>query len=813
MEEKNFENNKKEKSLSTKTLDSIIGILIGLIFFLIPIFFTGTVAQGLGFEKMIVFYFLVLVGLVAWVTKGVIRGELSLKRTPLDLPIAAVLIIYTASTLLSISSKDSLIGPYGSSAKGLAATVIYVVFYYLVVNNLNIKRIKAYFMAFSASAAIAIIYSLLQLRGIYVLPFDFSRNAGFNPLGSLSALASFIVITLPLLTVAMAQIKEIFPNLNAQVAVAIKVVVGLSLFASFLVLALLSGFASWPIAIVGIVVVLMFFLAKIVKNTSNNLLVPLGSFIVLIILFVIGNFSLGNMNLPAEVSLSKEASWNIARSSLKENPLFGSGPATFYYDFSKFKSADFNASPLWNVRFDSASGLLFELLATVGTLGAIAIVVLTLISLSLVFLAIIKSVNREVSSILLGLFASFVSMVLFALLSAENNSIILISALLSVFAVAASINVYPERFKDVLLSFRASPKYALALAAIFLSVSAGVVILFTMGIKMYWADVYAKNAMASSDIDQKIEILSRAIQLSPYQDTYYMNLANTYMAKANQLALGGDQQAEVGINLNKAIVQGGEAVKIAKNKAANTEALGLIYENASFYTRDALGWSEQNYNKTAELDPHNPTPYLRIALINMARANAESDQEEKKYFIGEAIKKYDEAIAKKGDLAAAFYGKAIAHEKNADIDNAIENLKQANLVSRNNLDYRFELGRLFFNRGVVQPNLGQSASQEIAENEINPGGASTTSGQLSVQPSQAPSGQVSKNSDLSSAEQLFLSIIQANANHANALYSLAVLYQKVGEKNNAKTAVESLLKVLQDESVKNTVKEQFKEIL
>ena len=82
-----------------------------------------------------------------------------------------------------------------------------------------------------------------------------------------------------------------------------------------------------------------------------------------------------------------------------------------------------------------------------------------------------------------------------------------------------------------------------------------------------------------------------------------------------------------------------------------------------------------------------------------------------------------------------------------------------------------------------------------------------------VKPTQATGSTVNKNSDMVSAEQLFLSIIQNNPNHANAIYSLAVLYQKTGEIENAKIAAQSLLNVLQDESVKNTVRQQFKDIL
>lgn len=797
------------KKASTKGLDFIITGSIALVFFLCPLFFTGLVAQGIGFEKMILFYFLVLLGTVAWVTKGVIQGELNLKRTPLDLPILSILVIFAISTVLSVSSKDSLIGAYGSSAKSLVAVLVLALFYYLLVNNLDVKKIKLFFWSFLSSTGLIVVFSLLQLNGIHLLPLGFTKTPGFNPMGSLSGLTMYLVIVLPLLVVAVAQTREIFPKMNTALVVAIKSVFGVIGLGALAILLLLNGFTFWPIAIVGIVIVLMFFLAKVIKISNNNLLVPLAAFLALIILLVLGNFNLVDLKLPAEVSLSRGASWEIAKSSVKDNPIFGSGPSTFYYDFSKYKSINFNASPLWNIRFDSATGSVFEFLATVGILGTVAVSVLALIALSVTFLTLIKTDNKETNSILLGMFASLVSAILFALLFSQNNSLILVISLVSIFAVSSGLVLYPEKFKTLKLSFRASPKYALALAAIFLCVSAGVVVLFTMGLKMYLADMYAKDALLANKPETKIENLNKAVALVKYQDNYYISLANNYMALANQAALGGKDQASVGNNLSIAIESGRKAVEIAENKAANNESLALIYENASFYTRGALEWAEDLYNKVIELDPNNPTAYLRIALVNMARANAETDNDEKQYYINEAIKYYDESIGKKNDLAAAYYGKAIASEKVSKIDDAIEQLKKANLVSRNNLDYRFELGRLYFNRGVSQPRLDQSASQQIAVNDINPDNASTTE-VISVQPTQSTGAVTGRNADLNTAEQLFLSILMANQNHANARYSLAVLYQKVGEPDNVAIMVNSLLDIVQDENTKNAIREQFK---
>ena len=733
---------------------------------------------------------------------------MELKRTPLDWPILILLAVYAAATFLSVGQKDSLIGNYGDLTKSLAAVMTFSLFYYLVVNNINLKRIKIIFWSLLCSASLVIAFSLAQLLGFFILPFPFTHNVSFNPLGSLSGLSMFVITCLPILVVMAAQMKEVHPNLNKVFSGFLKFIIILAIFSGLAILALLNGFTFWLGAIVGIVIILMFFLSKIIPISNNNLVIPLAVFLCLIILLVLGNFNIMNSNLPAEVSLSRSASWGIAKNSLKTNPIFGSGPATFFYDFSKFRGADFNNSPLWNARFNSASGILFELSATVGVVGAITFVIIGLIVLSICFLALIKVVEKEIHPLLLALFSGFAVIIILALLFPLNNALTLWAVLLSVLTVSTAVKVYPEKFKSLILSFRSSPKYALALAALFLCVSAGVVVLFTLGVKMYLADFYAKKAVAATEINSQIAQLKKAVSLFPYEDSYYLGLANGYMTLANQEAGGGKDQTKIESNLGQAVELGKKAIDISPNKAENNESLALIYENASFYTRGALEWAQNLYVKVAELEPDSPTPALRSALVNMAQSNAQADKTEKEYYLNEAIKKYDEAIAKKSDLSSAFYGKAVAYEKLANNSEAIEQLKKAVAISADNIDYHFELGRLYFNRGVSQFDISQNATRELtAEEAVNKDAAS---GELSVDSGQPTGAAVKRNDDLNMAEQAFFSVYQLNPKHANALYSLALLYQKVGENDKARVAVAALLPIIaNDAQAVQAVQQQF----
>jgi len=239
-----------EASISTKALDNVIYGIISAIFFLCPIFFTGLVSQGVGFEKMALFYFLVLLGAVIWVTKGVFKGELDIKRTPLDLPLLGVLGLFVVSTILSISQKDSMLGAYGSPAKGLIALLIFTLFYYLVANNIDTKRVKLYFFSFVSSMFLLVVYSFLQLKGLYILPYAFGKNISFNPIGSLSGLTMALAIVLPLFTAGAAQVNQIFPEMNKKVSMAIKSVLMFALLATLVVLSMFSVFTFWLVVII-----------------------------------------------------------------------------------------------------------------------------------------------------------------------------------------------------------------------------------------------------------------------------------------------------------------------------------------------------------------------------------------------------------------------------------------------------------------------------------------------------------------------------------------------------------------------------------
>ncbi len=797
------------KNVSTdKIFDNAISVILAIVFFLCPMFFSGTAFQGVGFEKMMLFYFLVLVGIVCWVSKGVLVGKLELKRTPLDWPILAFFLAYVAATFMSVNQKDSLLGAFGSPTKGLFAVVIFILFYYLIINNLTAARIRLFFGSFLASAVLILLYSFLQLLGVFALPFQFAKTQAFNPLGSITALSMFLVSVLPMLMIGFTQFKEIFPDIKAPLQYVMRGILALAAVFDLATLSILNNYTFWPAAMIGAVVLLLFFLSKIITTNRTGMAFLVGIFILLVAQFSLGNFNFANVRLPNEVSLSLKSSWNIAKQSVVKDPFFGSGPSTFAYSFAKYKDQQFNYTGIWNARFDAASGVLLELASTVGLLGALAALAIILIAATMSVMSLLKVETKEDRSLILGLTASFFIMLVYALFFTIDVSVTLIFFLVAVLAVAVSSQmVAGSKQKSVELSFRAAPQYALALAALFLSLSAGATVLFIMGFKMYLADMYAQRSIRAADLPQRVSNMAKAVQLASYRDSYYLALANDYLLLSDQEAKKGGNKEAIANYLSSAISIGRRAVEIAPNNVGNVESLALVYENASFYDQAALGFSEELYKKDAELDPTNPNPSLRLGLISMAKANLVEDSAQKQKFLNEAVKYYDEAISKKKDLAAAYYSKAVALEKLSKNDDSIEQLKLAAGIS-NSIDYTFELGRMYYNRGLGQSNVVAPPTPTIPVSN----GTSTTETPIVITPPQNPGQVIKKNQDLELAERIFGAIITANPNHANSLYGLTLLYKKVGEDDKARETLNKLLSILPDEQTKQNVREQFNDL-
>ena len=209
----NVKNPRNEKLVS-KILDIAIYVSFAAIFFGVPVFFTGFAAQGLGFEKQMYFYFWILVALIAWVSNGVIRGEMNIRRTPLDIPIVIFWFFYLLSTIFSIDKWHSFWGFFGDPTHGLINVTASIVVYYMILSHFDKRRLRLMIGSFLASGFVVMLWELLIVRGVFKLQDqDFLRTHGWaqhlpnSPIGSISGTAVFLSILIVILITVFLKTK------------------------------------------------------------------------------------------------------------------------------------------------------------------------------------------------------------------------------------------------------------------------------------------------------------------------------------------------------------------------------------------------------------------------------------------------------------------------------------------------------------------------------------------------------------------------------------------------------------------------------
>jgi tetratricopeptide (TPR) repeat protein len=111
-----------------------------LIFFLVPLILTSDTSELFEFNKLWVTFAMVIVIGFAWVTKMIIKREIRVQRTPLDIPILLFLASQIVSTVFSLDTHTSIWGYYSRFNGGLLSILSYIFLYYAFVTNMTEKK-------------------------------------------------------------------------------------------------------------------------------------------------------------------------------------------------------------------------------------------------------------------------------------------------------------------------------------------------------------------------------------------------------------------------------------------------------------------------------------------------------------------------------------------------------------------------------------------------------------------------------------------------------------------------------------------------
>lgn len=758
-------------SKTAKMFDALISISLVALFFGLPLFFTGLTFQGIVFEKQIYFYVWLLIGLVSWASKGVILGEMRIRRTPLDIPIGLFWLAYVLAAFFSVDRWHSFWGFFGDPSRGVISITALVFAYYLLLSHFTVRRFYFMFGSFLVSGFIVVIWTFLVVMKIRFLPALLEKHSPMSLIGTVSALTLFLGILVPLfLTAIFALWKDERVKRRLRITLTAFLFIGLA-FTLFLMLALYS-FVPWIVVLGGFSFFLVYILAQIVRPAEQWTWVPMFVFVIILAFLMIGNNGISRAVLPVEVAPNTTLSWHIAKESVKEYFFTGVGPANYGYAFSMFRPIEYNQNALYTLRFYQGTGLFFEAIPTLGVIGTVLLVVLWLsfISIGLYLLTHEKQRNKIYS---LGFWTVSVMFFIASFLSAMNGTLLILGALLAALSLAVLLWESDSEERYLQLSLKAAPKFALALAFIFMVVSAGVAFLFVFMGKVFVADISAGKAVRLS-VNQSspdaANLLLRSIQSYPQEGRYYTRLGQEYMALANMEAGKVEKDRDVNavaFYVREAVAAGEKGRELMPNDVMATESLALLYENGALYASDALPKAEEFYNRSRELEPHNPLYFLKLGQVKKTDGDKKTGAEQKALY-EEARGLFEQAIAEKENLSVAHYNLAVIFSRLNEIDKSIESASEAMRLDRNDLNYQYNLGVLYQVRD--------------------------------------------KGDDIALAETIFKNILEKNERLIDVRLSLGLLYEKQSKRDAAIGEYQKILDFLPAETEGSNVQQTREQI-
>lgn len=612
--------------------------------FLLPLFFLPVTTEFYEFNKLTLLTVGVFLGALAWGIRAIIIGKLETRRSPFDWPVLIFWIAAVVSTIFSDNRLTSIIGQYARWYPSLFTATIFTAFYFLVSWNLDAKTLRRMVWAILASAVAAALLFWIRYFGVNIFGQTWSSQPTFTPLGSPTVLALFLGAVSGLALPPILEARKIWSKIATSALLLVfpltLILIGASV--GWLSFALSMGLAFFKSPI-----------AELAKAKWQIIAVA-GSALVFAGVFFIPTFfgkkTFLNRDFPSEVTLNLQTSWSVSATSFRQKPFWGSGPATFSMDFTRYKPLRFNQSSYWTVRFDKPFNGYLLTFAEEGLLG-----ILTWLFLITIF---IRTSLRTGGWIWMPVGAA----VLAALLLTNET---IVSAFLLYLALA-SLN--PRENGDIPtepMVKRQGGALAAGMVAIALAVL-GTVITY----RAYAAETLQRTARNSDNLAQAYSSMIRSASEFPWQPAYRLMLSQTSFLTADELAKKenptvNDTNQIKGL-VAQAISEARAAADLNPISVGNWESLAQIYRSLIGLAKDAEQWAVDSYQKAITLDLFNPL--LRISFGGLY------------YQLGQfspAAEQFRAAVNLKPNYANAHYNLGRAYKELGETKLAIQELETA----------------------------------------------------------------------------------------------------------------------------------------
>ena len=391
-----------------------------------------------------------------------------------------------------------------------------------------------------------------------------------------------------------------------------------------------------------------------------------------------------------EISLPWQLSVDIIGGTVKEHPLFGSGPNRFLQQYLKNKPAVVNPTQFWNLEFGNAFGLIPTFFVTQGLVGGVLWIIFIVI-FAISGARALKKVSDPFSLFFIASsFFSALFLWIVSLVYVPSHSIIFLIFILTGLFLASFAT---ERYGDI--------NKKIAIVPLIIIIAVCVVWLFvytnkTVALGYFQSGINSLNLPNNQGLDEAKKDFEEALSWSK-NDIYYQALSETNILKirslvqTSQVQAGKAPDAEVVSSISslidEAIGYTRSAIAIDPANYYNYVAEARISEVAlSLGVPSAYENIKTAYGNAIAYNPYNPSLYLSLARVEASQNKLTEAQG----FIGQALQlkqNYTEAIFLLSQIQVT-QGK---------IKDAITSVEVATGINPTNPLLFFQLGLLHYN--------------------------------------------------------------------------------------------------------------------
>ncbi|QQG42523.1 MAG: tetratricopeptide repeat protein [Candidatus Giovannonibacteria bacterium] len=708
--------------------------------FLLPVWFLPVTIAPVEFNKLLMVSVLVFLSFVLYLAHSIRAGSVSL-------PYHHVFIIWGAFLLSVLAS--AVISRSGASLWGIAAEpssfLALLTFSLMSFMIMTLFSEPAHFSRLMVALGLGLTVFLAMVWIFSV--FGLGQSLGglfaaraFNPVGSWNSVgftaAFFLMLLYPFLSVSSGAARWVMAAL-------------------FLLSLLLVLVVNFPVlwGIIGFFAILLLSYGIWRKNTSlAGVGFPLALLLVALFAFLFTALIASSIAFPAplEVGVSHSATLQVAGKALKENTVFGTGPASFGYLWDKYKPAEVNNTLFWGLRFTLGSSYILSALGETGVLGWALLLAFFGWLWYLGLKALASAHDSRAETLVFAAFLLFsLAILMFMFYSAGYVLAALgffaMGLLLAALRISGAFKIY-----EFSLVKEEGPRGFISALVVVFFIILGALGLYLVSVRYVGQLAYAKGleAINAGNLDEAERKILIAAQTDGANDLYLRTLSQVYMSKGQLLLQDRATPPDIlGSRfkdfLDRAVSAAQAAEKAEPQDFLNYRALGQIY---SFLVQlGAAGGMEAaqaQYDEALKRAPSNPLLWRDKAVVYLSDAAMRNNRD--------SLKKAEEnllkAVSLKPDYVEGHFLLAQVYDAEGQAAEAIKRGEAAALLAPNDIGTLFQLGLLYY-----------------------------------------------RANRLSDAEIVFGRAVEINANYSNARYFLGLIYDRGGRRAEAVSEFEKIL--------------------